>query len=103
MVARCGAGKATMPAAPRASARILSADDMPDLLQVLSDPLARAGYEVTAVGDGAAALAAIRADPPDIAILDVKMPRMDGFEVCRALREDPLLENLPVVILSASS
>ncbi len=65
--------------------------------------LERAGFRVTAVADGQAALDAIRADPPDIAVLDLKMPRLDGFAVCRALREDPLLENLPVVILSAAA
>ncbi len=86
----------------RGPARILIADDMPDLLEALRETLVREGYAVQAVGDGASALAAIRADPPDIAVLDLKMPRMTGFEVCRVLREDPLLENLPVVILSAS-
>jgi diguanylate cyclase (GGDEF)-like protein len=83
-------------------ARILIADDLPDLLQALKETLEREGFVVSAVPDGQAALEAIRADPPDIAVLDFKMPRMDGFAVCRALREDPLLENLPVVILSAS-
>ncbi len=86
----------------RGPARILIADDLPDLLQALKETLEREGFIVTAVGDGEAALAAIRAEPPDIAVLDLKMPRMNGFQVCRALREDPLLENLPVVILSAS-
>ncbi|MBI3566328.1 MAG: response regulator [Elusimicrobia bacterium] len=83
-------------------ARILIADDLPDLLQALKETLEREGFVVTAVPDGASALEAIRADPPDIAVLDFKMPRMDGFQVCRQLREDPLLENLPVIILSAS-
>ena len=86
----------------RGPARILIADDLPDLLQALKETLEREGFIVTAVGDGRSALDAIRADPPDIAVLDLKMPRLNGFEVCRALREDPLLENLPVVILSAS-
>ncbi|MDE2141840.1 MAG: response regulator [Elusimicrobia bacterium] len=86
----------------RGPARILIADDLPDLLQALKETLEREGYAVEAVPDGEAALASIRVDPPDIAVLDLKMPRMTGFEVCRALRADPLLENLPVVILSAS-
>ncbi|OGR95644.1 MAG: hypothetical protein A2V88_14370 [Elusimicrobia bacterium RBG_16_66_12] len=86
----------------RGPARILIADDIPDLLQAVKETLEREGFLVTAVADGQAALESIRADPPDIAILDLKMPRMDGFGVCRALREDPLLENLPVIILSAS-
>ena len=67
-------------------ARILIADDLPDLLQALKETLEREGFVVTAVPDGQAALEAIRAEPPDIAVLDFKMPRMDGFSVCRALR-----------------
>jgi diguanylate cyclase (GGDEF)-like protein len=86
----------------RRAPRILIADDLPDLLDALRETLEREGYEVTAVSDGETALAAIKAEPPDIAVLDLRMPKMDGFEVCRALREDPLLENLPVVILSAT-
>lgn len=86
----------------RGPARILIADDLPDLLQAVKEVLEREGFLVTAVGDGQAALESIRADPPDIAVLDLMMPRMDGFGVCRALRNDPLLENLPVIILSAS-
>jgi diguanylate cyclase (GGDEF)-like protein len=86
----------------RGPARILIADDLPDLLQALKETLEREGFSVVAVPDGEAALKSIRADPPDIAVLDLKMPRMSGFDVCRALRGDPLLENLPVVILSAS-
>lgn len=92
-----------MPDQTRGPARILVADDVPDLLAALKEMLERAGYEVTAVPDGRAALDSIRADPPDIAVLDLSMPELSGFDVCRALREDPLLENLPVVILSASN
>src|SRR5579859_4795431 len=91
-----------MPEPARAPSRILIADDQPDLLRALQETLEREGFVVTAAPDGEAALSAIRADPPDIAVLDLKMPRLDGFQVCRALRDDPLLENLPVVILSAS-
>ena len=90
------------PALERGPATILIADDLPDLLQALKETLEREGFVVTAVGDGQSAIEAIRADPPDIAVLDLKMPRLTGFQVCQALREDPLLENLPVIILSAS-
>lgn len=84
-------------------ARILIADDLPELLQALKETLEREGFIVTAVLDGETALTEIRSDPPDIAVLDLMMPKLDGLSVCRALREDPLLENLPIVILSASS
>ncbi len=92
----------TGPGSAHGPARILIADDVPDLLQALKETLEREGFSVNAVDNGEAALQAIRADPPDIAVLDLKMPRMTGFEVCEALRADPLLENLPVIILSAS-
>ena len=91
------------PALVRAPATILIADDLPDLLQALKETLEREGFIVTAVGDGRSALDSIRSDPPDIAVLDLKMPHLTGFEVCQALREDPILQNLPVIILSASS
>ncbi|MEK7233118.1 MAG: response regulator [Elusimicrobiota bacterium] len=90
------------PAPAHGPATILIADDLPDLLQALKETLEREGFIVTAVGDGQEALDAIRADPPDIAVLDLKMPHLTGFQVCQTLREDPLLENLPVIILSAS-
>ena len=83
-------------------ARILIADDLPDLLQALVETLEREGFIVTPVDNGQSALDAIRADPPDIAVLDLKMPKLTGFQVCAALRADPLLENLPVIILSPS-
>jgi diguanylate cyclase (GGDEF)-like protein len=82
--------------------RILVADDEPDLLTVMRETLESQGFLVDTAADGAEALEAIRKSPPDIAVLDLKMPHMDGFQVCEALREDPLYEHLPVIILSAS-
>lgn len=95
---KCYIKKVTAKAKPR----ILVADDSADLLLVLRETLQHEGYIVETVPDGEEALAAIRKNPPDIAILDLKMPRRDGFEVCRALREDAETEHLPVIILSAS-
>ncbi|MDE2040467.1 MAG: response regulator [Elusimicrobia bacterium] len=89
-------------AADRRSPRILVADDEPDLLRIIKDSLASHGFLVRTAADGAEALAAIRGDPPDVAILDVAMPRKNGFDVCTELRRDPLLEHLPVIFLSAS-
>ncbi len=81
--------------------RILVADDEPDLLTLLGTTLENAGFSVETAPDGRAALAAIRAKPPDIAVLDLTMPHMTGFEVCKAVRNDPILEHLPIIILSA--
>lgn len=82
--------------------RILVADDEPDLLQIMRETLEREGFRVDTAVDGADALSQIRANPPDIAVLDLRMPALDGFGVCRELRKDPIYEHLPVIILSAS-
>jgi diguanylate cyclase (GGDEF)-like protein len=82
--------------------KILLADDEPDLLALMKETLERQGFAVTTALDGQEALASIRRDPPDIAVLDLIMPRCDGFTVCRELRQDPLFAHLPIIILSAS-
>lgn len=87
----------------RTEPRILVADDEPDLLIVMRDILEREGFHVQTASNGQEALESIRKDPPDIAILDLMMPRLDGFDVCRELRKDPILETLPLIILSAST
>ncbi|MBX5446260.1 response regulator transcription factor [Sphaerobacter sp.] len=75
--------------------RILVVDDDPRIRETLAGPLGAAGYDVTAVGDGAAALAAVERGRPDLIILDVAMPGMDGFAVCRELRAYEELSGLP--------
>lgn len=91
-----------MPPETAKKVRILVADDEPDLLQIMRETLEREGFEVATAEDGLQALNNIRARPPDIAVLDLRMPKLDGFSVCQKLREDPLYEHLPVIILSAS-
>jgi diguanylate cyclase (GGDEF)-like protein len=86
----------------RRKPRILLADDEPDLRLLMKETLERQGFDVSTVEDGEQALQSIRQDPPDIAVLDLNMPTLDGFAVVSKLRQDPLLENLPVIILSAS-
>jgi DNA-binding response OmpR family regulator len=80
------------------SARILLADDEPDLTESVSYALRREGYDVDAVGDGEAALAAARGTAYDVAVLDVMMPKLSGLEVCRALRVE---SDLPIIMLTA--
>jgi PAS domain S-box-containing protein len=82
-------------------ARVLLADDNADLRRYMSRLLRERGYEVDTVTDGEAALAALRAVRPDLVISDVMMPRLDGFGLIRAIRSDPALRELPVIMLSA--
>jgi PAS domain S-box-containing protein len=81
-------------------ARILLVDDNADMRDYLRRLLGDR-YEVTAVADGAAALAAARQSPPDLVLADVMMPEMDGFELLRSLRTDPQTQTIPIVLLSA--
>jgi signal transduction histidine kinase len=87
--------------APDSGARVLLADDNADLRSYIARLLTERGYEVTPAADGEAALEAIRRRRPDLVVTDVMMPRLDGFGLLRAIREDPALRDLPVVVLSA--
>jgi len=80
---------------------ILIADDDPDILALISFRLERAGYEVIGAGDGEQALAAAIARPPDLALLDVMMPKLDGYEVTARLRSNEATRHLPVILLTA--
>jgi two-component system OmpR family response regulator len=80
------------------SHKILIADDDPHIREVLSFALAKAGMIIAEAGDGEAALAAIERDRPDLLVLDINMPRMDGLEVCRRLRATG---DLPILFLSS--
>jgi DNA-binding response OmpR family regulator len=80
---------------------VLVADDNEDLLGLVKAVLERSGYEVVAVSDGAQALASVDKRKPDLAVLDITMPEIDGLEVLRRLRADTRTSGLPVVLLSA--
>ena len=80
---------------------ILVADDDEDILQLVAFRLERAGYTVITVGDGQQALAAARAHLPDLAVLDVMMPGLNGYEVTRQLREDEAARGISVILLTA--
>jgi signal transduction histidine kinase len=84
-----------------AAARVLLADDNLDMRDYVRRLLETRGYAVEAVADGEAALAAAKANPPDLILSDVMMPRLDGFGLLRAVRSDPALAGVPVVLLSA--
>lgn len=81
--------------------RILIAEDDPFLQDVLSETLQRAGFEVTCVADGASALVRIKARRPDLLLLDLVLPGVDGFEVLRRVRADAPTRDLPVAVISS--
>lgn len=83
------------------SATIVIAEDEPRILRSLCFIVEREGGRAVGVADGHAALAAVRAEQPVLVILDVMMPGMTGYEVCRTLREEPRFADLPIVILTA--
>ena len=82
-------------------ATILVVDDAPANLQVLSGMLKDRGYKVRPVPSGKLALLAARKDPPDLILLDINMPEMNGYEVCEQLKADDDLKGIPVIFISA--
>ncbi|MGZ4544378.1 MAG: response regulator transcription factor [Blastococcus sp.] len=84
--------------------RVLVADDEDDIRDLVCLAMAKAGATVVAsVADGTAALAAARAELPDLAVLDVSMPGATGLEVCGALRDDPATAGVRILLLSAGA
>ena len=84
-------------------ARILVVDDDPDIYQIVETNLVAAGYDVDGAADGLEALRKVRVSPPDLVILDVLMPEMDGWEVLRQIESNPATAGLPVVMLTCRS
>jgi len=80
---------------------ILVVEDDPDIRHLVSYKLTKGGFDVVEAPDGAAALRAARESPPDLVLLDVRMPRMSGIEVCRELRAGALDPRVPIIMLTA--
>ena len=85
-----------------AAGTILAVDDLPANIRLLEAVLAPRGYEVVPAASGAEALELAASRRPDLVLLDIVMPEMDGYEVCRRLRDDPATRFLPVVMITAS-
>ena len=83
-------------------AEVLIVDDTPANLAVLSSILGAAGYQVRPAISGETALRAVARRAPALVLLDVRMPEMDGYEVCRRLKADPAAREIPVVFVSAA-
>ncbi len=82
---------------------ILAVDDTPASLRLLTDILADEGYQVRSAINGELALSAAVSEPPQLVLLDINMPDMDGFEVCRRLKQNSSLKDIPVIFVSALS
>ncbi|NLI76889.1 MAG: response regulator [Candidatus Riflebacteria bacterium] len=83
------------------SKKILAADDEPHILRVVKDKLANAGFTVFTAVNGEEALQTALREKPDLILLDVMMPKMNGFDVCRTLRADPAFAAVPILLLTA--
>jgi len=93
-----------MPASEKKGTRgtyILVVEDCTDQRELLRHTLSGQNYVVDVASNGQDALAKIRAQKPDILLSDIQMPEMDGFELCRVVKKDPLLNDIPVVLLTA--
>jgi DNA-binding response OmpR family regulator len=80
---------------------LLVADDDPDILSLVTLRLERSGYDVVSAGDGEQALASALARTPDLALLDVMMPKLDGYEVTERLRGEEATRYVPIILLTA--
>jgi CheY-like chemotaxis protein len=89
--------------AQTARRRILVVDDDPRLLHIVSLYLGIEGYEVVQASNGEDGLKAVSETPPDLVIMDIMMPGMDGVEACRRIRENPATQAIPVLMFSALS
>lgn len=83
--------------------KILVVDDERHIVRLVEVNLARAGYDVSVAYDGVEALEVFAKEKPDMVVLDVMMPRMDGFEVLKKLQADPNSQDVPVIMLTAKA
>ncbi|MEJ2119817.1 MAG: response regulator [Alphaproteobacteria bacterium] len=80
---------------------VLVVDDEPNIVLSLEFLMKQAGLEVRTAADGQAALASVQANTPDLILLDISMPNGDGFEVCRKIRENPVWQDIRIIMLTA--
>ncbi|MFA6079176.1 MAG: response regulator [Candidatus Omnitrophota bacterium] len=83
--------------------KVLVVDDEQDVLKVVSFRLKKAGYDVATAANGRIALDMVAVNKPDLMLLDIQMPVLDGFEVCKAIKGDEDLKNIPIILLTAKS
>ncbi len=81
---------------------LLVVDDEPEINKLVERMFEKRGYRVLAAADGAEALARVEAERPDLIILDLNLPKIDGWEVCRRLKSDPKTRGIPIIMLTAA-
>ncbi|ATS19172.1 response regulator [Synechococcus sp. PCC 6717] len=81
--------------------KVLVVEDSPPQREMISELLAKTGFEVTIASDGVEAIEQLQNFTPDLVVLDIVMPRMNGYEVCRQIKADPRTQTVPVVICSS--
>jgi CheY-like chemotaxis protein len=84
-------------------ARILIVDDSPTDLSIISAPLLACGFEVVTARDGEEALAKVASEQPDLILLDVVLPKQNGFQVCRTLKRTPASSHIPIIMLTGKN
>ena len=82
------------------TAKILVVDDEPNVREMLSEVLTRAGYKVITAGDGREALPLTLSEKPDLILSDIRMPKLDGLTLCKALRVNPETKSIPIIMLT---
>jgi two-component system phosphate regulon response regulator PhoB len=88
---------------PKVKPRILVVDDEPEAVELVEFNLKQAGYAVMTAADGAEALKKARSQTPDLIVLDVMLPEMNGFEICKTLRFEPATARIPIIMLTAKA
>jgi two-component system, cell cycle response regulator DivK len=83
------------------SKRILVVEDQEDNRQILRDLLGSAGYEMTEANDGEAGVAAAKAQRPDLILMDIQLPLLDGYEATRRIKADPELKTIPIIVVTS--
>ncbi len=81
--------------------RILVVEDQEDNRQILRDLLGSVGYEMIEAGDGEAALVAAKTERPDLILMDIQLPLLDGYEATRRIKADPDLKNIPIIVVTS--
>jgi len=83
------------------SKKILVVEDQEDNRQILRDLLSSAGYEMSEAGDGQEALAAVAKQRPDLILMDIQLPVMDGYEATRRIKSDPKTRSIPIIVVTS--